>query len=252
MTIPFLITLAIVATSVLIPFILGALIREGSLRAGLPDRSRRRLIRNTILGYGAWALAVIVASPSLAVAAARDPYDLTLQIPTFGLVGIIGSIVAWRRSDEFRRALTAIPLPALIGAQYYRVIGGVFLVLYTLGALPAHFAIPAGWGDVTVGLAAPLLALALIRAQRGALPFAWLWNFAGILDLVVAIGMGTGRLAPFLDPSLGARVPAAVPMGAFPLILVPAFAVPVSILLHVAALRKLGPASAPREVLAAA
>jgi hypothetical protein len=48
--------------------------------------------------------------------------------------------------------------------------------------------------------------------------------------------MGTGFLAPVLAPDLGARVPAAAAMGVFPMILVPTFAVPVSVLLHVLAL----------------
>lgn len=252
MTIPFSITLAIVATSLLLPLTFAALTHFGASRAALPDPTRRRLTRNVLVGYGLWALAVILTSPSLAEVAQRDPYALTLQIPLFGLVGIIGSIIAYRRSADFRRALTAIPLPALVGVQYYRVIGGLFLVLYSLGTLPAHFALPAGWGDVTVGLVAPLLALALVQAPRASRPFTWLWNIAGITDLIVAIGMATGRLAPFLDPSLGNQVPAAAPMGAFPLILVPAFAVPVSLLLHVLVLRRLAGAPAPKAVMAAA
>ena len=249
MSIPFPITLAIVLTSVLLPFILGAMVQVGARRAGLSDPARRRLTTGILLGLGAWALSVIVASPSLAAALQADPFNLTLQIPGFSLVGIVGTIIAYRRSEEFRRALAAIPLSALIGVQYYRVIGGSFLVLLTLGMLPAHFALPAGWGDVAVGLAAPLLAFALVQAPRASLPFAWLWNIAGITDLIVAVGMGTGRLAPVLDPSLGAHVPAAQAMGAFPMILVPAFAVPVSVLLHVYALRRLVGETAPRQVM---
>jgi hypothetical protein len=52
--------------------------------------------------------------------------------------------------------------------------------------------------------------------------------------------MGTGFLAPFLAPELGPRVPPAAAMGVFPLVLVPAFAVPVSVLLHLLALGRLG------------
>ena len=127
-----------------------------------------------------------------------------------------------------------MPLPALVGAQFYRVVGAVFLILLAQGRLPAHFALPAGWGDVAIGIAAPLVALALARGVRGSRALGIAWNTLGLLDLAVAVGAGTGILAPGLG-----RVPPAGPMGAFPLILVPAFAVPVSVLLHLLALARL-------------
>jgi hypothetical protein len=65
------------------------------------------------------------------------------------------------------------------------------------------------------------------------------WNVVGLLDLAVAVGMGTGYLAPFLAPDLGPRVAPAGAMGVFPMILVPTFAVPVSVLLHLLALGRL-------------
>ena len=65
------------------------------------------------------------------------------------------------------------------------------------------------------------------------------WNVLGLLDLVVAVGMGTGLLAPVLLPGLGSRVPPAAAMGVFPMFLVPAFAVPPSVLLHAISLGRL-------------
>lgn len=105
--------------------------------------------------------------------------------------------------------------------------------------LPAHFALPAGWGDILVGLTAPLVALGLARGIRGGRTLAISWNVFGLLDLAVAVGMGTGFLAPLLAPDLGPRVPPALAMGVFPMILVPLFAVPMSVLLHLLALRGL-------------
>jgi hypothetical protein len=135
--------------------------------------------------------------------------------------------------------LAAAPLPALIGVQVYRTIGVVFVILLAQGQLPAHFALPAGWGDIAVGLSAPLVALALAREVRGGRTLAAEWNVFGLLDLVVAVGMGTGFLATFLAPDFATRVAPAAAMGIFPLILVPTFAVPVSVLLHLIALARL-------------
>jgi hypothetical protein len=61
----------------------------------------------------------------------------------------------------------------------------------------------------------------------------------GLLDLIVAVGMGTGFLAPFLAPGLGSQVPPAAAMGVFPMIVVPIFAVPISVILHLLALGRL-------------
>src|SRR5262245_59414214 len=60
--------------------------------------------------------------------------------------------------------------------------GIVFLVLYSQGALPGVFAIPARWGDMALGMTAPLL------AWFWKPPFSYktaiLWNVLGILELV--------------------------------------------------------------------
>jgi hypothetical protein len=63
------------------------------------------------------------------------------------------------------------------------------------------------------------------------------WNIFGILDLVVAITMGflsapgPFQLLAFERPNVLTTV--------FPLVLVPTFAVPLSILLHIAALKRM-------------
>jgi hypothetical protein len=55
-----------------------------------------------------------------------------------------------------RRAAEAASLPALIGVQVYRVLGVLFVILLTLGQLPAHIAKPAGWGDIFIGITGPI------------------------------------------------------------------------------------------------
>ena len=169
----------------------------------------------------------------------RDPFRVTPVIPLFFAGSITIVLVSLWRSAALRQVLAAVPVPVVHAVQAYRIIGVVFVVLLSQGRLPAHFAAPAGWGDITVGLTAPLVALLLARRTRGARALAVSWNAFGLVDLAVAVGMGTGWLAPLLAPHLGPRVPAAAAMGAFPMVLVPAFTVPLSLLLHLAALRGL-------------
>jgi hypothetical protein len=233
--IPWIVTVATLAASLLIPVAVWRIVARGAGRAGLAPAARRRVVVGSALFFGAWGLLALVLAPPPASLAGQDPYTLTPLIPGFAIGGIALALAFIGLSPALRRTLAAASLPALVGVQLYRVIGLQFVILAGLGQLPARFGRPAGWGDVAIGLAAPLVALALARQSRGARTAAIAWNWLGLLDLFVAVGMGTGRLGLLF----GERLPAAAAMGVFPLILVPTFAVPLAVLLHLVALRRL-------------
>ena len=136
-----------------------------------------------------------------------------------------------------RRTFEAVPQSWIVGVQLYRVLGVIFLVLYASGKIPGAFALPAGIGDVLTGLLAPIVALGYARGRSGAERRVLAWNVFGLLDLVVAVTTGflTSPL-PFQLLSLDAPNQL---ISAFPLVMVPAFAVPLSVLLHLASLAKL-------------
>jgi hypothetical protein len=96
---------------------------------------------------------------------------------------------------------------------------------------------PPALGDVSVGLLAPFVATAYARSSHEAARRVCLWNQLGIADLVIAVTLGfltspsPLQLASFDRPS--------VPIGIFPLSLIPVYMVPLSILLHLASLRHL-------------
>lgn len=116
-----------------------------------------------------------------------------------------------------------------------RVMGGVFLIVMAQGWLPAVFALPAGLGDIAVGVSAPFVARSLARGygRRRALWF----NVLGLFDLVVAVGIGllagAGALA-LIDVS-----PTTEAISGLPLVLVPVMAVPLAMTLHLTSLRQL-------------
>jgi hypothetical protein len=242
--IPWYLELIALATNLTIAAAIWALLSSSAGRSGLPPVPLRRIRLGTAVFIGTWLGAGLTLAPAPDTLLTQDPYALTPLIPVFVLVPITIALVAVVRSPALRRVLAAASLSALIGVQVYRLIGIVFLVLLALGQLPAHFAVPAGWGDIAVGLSAPLVALALARGLRGSRALATAWNVFGLVDLVVAVGMGTGLLAPLLVPDLGPRVPPAAPMGVFPLVTVPMFLVPMSVLLHLIALGRLWQARA--------
>lgn len=237
--IPWSITAIILAVNVTIAGAVWRIVAAAARRSGLPPPAERKVRSGSAIFLVGWLGAALLLAPAPASLAGGDPFYLTPLIPLFALGASAVVLVAIRLSPALRRTLGAVSLPAVHGVQLYRVIGATFLVLLALGQVPAHFALPAGWGDVAIGLTAPLVALALVRRAAGSRALAAGWNVFGLLDLVVAVGMGTGFLAPVLAPQLGAHVPPAAAMGVFPLILVPTFAVPVSVMLHLLGLIRL-------------
>ena len=142
---------------------------------------------------------------------------------------------AWLRlSQSFRAFVLALDLRLIAAIQAWRFAGLGFLALYANKVLPAMFALPAGLGDMAVGFAAPWMVLALVR-QPGfaASPAFTRWNVLGILDLIVAVSLGT------VGATLSTGAPGEIstaPMATLPLLLIPAFLVPLFLMLHTAAL----------------
>lgn len=123
-----------------------------------------------------------------------------------------------------------IDLALSTAIQAWRFAGFGFLALYAYDILPGVFAWPAGLGDIAIGLTAPWMALALVRDPNFASSRSFiLWNLFGILDLVVAVGAGA------LGSVLALGVTTA-PMARLPLVLIPAYFVPLFVMLHLATL----------------
>lgn len=183
---------------------------------------------------GAWLAAVATISGSELLAAeagvTAPPIAAALLIPL--IVGI-----ALLRTPAVRDGLT-VPgtLPMLAASHFWRV-GGILFILLTLqGQLPAHFAWPAGIGDVAIGLAAPLVGWAIWKrpSRRGLVV---IFNTLGLLDLITAIALGVLSAPGALQVFTGA--PGTGAMTLLPMVLIPAFLVPLGMLTHLAAFQAL-------------
>jgi hypothetical protein len=140
-------------------------------------------------------------------------------------LGLIGS---------FRDLVLAADLRVVTAIQGWRFAGLGFLALHAHGVLPGAFAWPAGLGDIAIGVTAPWLVLALLRRPQFAAGRVFrIWNLLGILDLVVAVGSGT--LGSLLGAGAAGEVTAR-PMAHLPLVLIPAYFVPLFVMLHITAL----------------
>jgi hypothetical protein len=153
------------------------------------------------------------------------------------LLPLLVGIPLLLRSRRVATILDATPPHWLIGLQVYRIFGGIFLVAWASGNLAGIFALPAGTGDVLVGLLALPTAYLLYLAPRENRQRAIAWNILGILDLVTAITIG------FLSSpgplQLIVQNPPSTLLGTYPTVMIPAFAVPLSLMLHALSLRQL-------------
>lgn len=198
-----------------------------AILAGLGASARTRAA--IVALFGLWFLSVLAlaATETLHTPGLAGVAGLGLAIAAPMLTMIIAAIV----SDRVRRSLRRIPVSSLIAANTVRVIGVSFLVLHAQGRLTASFALTAGWGDIGIGLTAPIVAWFV--ATRGAQARAPLtiWNALGLLDLIVAISLGISS-----SPAMQAGFTAANSgvMTTLPWLLVPGFLVPTLAASHLA------------------
>jgi hypothetical protein len=110
----------------------------------------------------------------------------------------------------------------LVAVHAWRVIGIVFLRGVSQGILPPAFGIPAGVGDVLIGVTAIPFAYFL---RKG---FGWskyalvVWSALGIADLVNAVSLGLITASAFRGST----------MTTFPWVLVPTVGVPLALIPH--------------------
>jgi hypothetical protein len=155
------------------------------------------------------------------------------------LIPIVAGLALMLRTESGRAVVAATPQSWLVGLQVYRALGFMFLVLWAQGKLPGEFALPAGIGDIIVGVTAPFVAWLNARNAPSAAAVTRLWNIFGIADLVVAVTTGfltspsPLQMLAFDRPNLL--------ITEYPIVMVPAFLVPVSIILHGLSLWKLPP-----------
>ena len=203
-------------------------------RAQWPDENRRLAFRSIAALLVGWYLATLLLAwlEFYRGAATRIPtIEIGLLVPI-----TVGVLLAWRW-ELLRRVINEVPQEWMVGVQFYRAMGLMFLILYAAGRLPGMFALPAGIGDVFVGAVAPFVGLAYARNPGNAAGLVRAWNVFGIADLVVAVGTGL-LTSPSPIQMFSFDAPNNL-ISAFPLVMVPVFLVPLSILLHVVSLKKL-------------
>lgn len=164
-----------------------------------------------VAAFVAGAAGVFVEPPGAA------PVALGLAAGLPPLIALAAGLVP----GPFRTWVRGLDLRFLTLLQAWRVAGFSILALWAEGLLPARFALPAGIGDMLIGLSAPLVALYLVGGGRWARRGYVGWTALGITDLVLAVTLGVTS-----DSGME-------PMSQLPMSLIPTFGVPLTLVLHV-------------------
>jgi hypothetical protein len=174
-----------------------------------------------------------VAFRFLHIAPAKIPITILRLFPPIVFAVVLPIAVGlWLliRSKAMARIVDATPSSWLVGMQAYRVIGVLFLILWGTGQLPWQFALPAGIGDILVGILAVPIAWAASKGSARSIKAAYSWNLFGLLDFAIALGTGfltsptPFQLMAFDHPNFLAT--------RFPMVMIPAFMVPLSSIMH--------------------
>jgi hypothetical protein len=106
----------------------------------------------------------------------------------------------------------------LIAVQTWRLIGFAFLWGVSIGILHPAFGIPAGVGDILLGVTAIPFAYFLKKGFTWSKNAVVVWTVLGIADLIMAVSLGT--------------ITSISTMSTFPWVLIPTVGVPLALILH--------------------
>lgn len=166
--------------------------------------------------------------------------DASQTFPLFGALilgsAIVGNVL-WTRSRTATNVLLNVPLHWLATIQIYRIVGVVFLLLAADGHLSNYFATTTGWGDILVGVTAPMVGYLLWKDAQRYRAMATAWCIVGIGDLLLVLYKAL-RTAPGPMQADGIDIETVI-IGYFPFPFIPLLIVPISLILHVQMLRKM-------------
>ena len=208
-------------------------LRTSATAVGVEGRAALRLAVVFAAGYIGW---VLVTAALAGAHVYRFESDATKPWLALGLAAPVVGLLLLSRLPVARRVLSDQQILSRLTRPHGARVGGlIFLIALGLGELPAAFALPAGLGDIAIGLAAPWVARGL-RDGNGTRRAFW-FNVAGLVDFAVAFSIGflggPGR-TQLLHLS-----PTTEQISVLPLVLIPTAGVPLLFVLHVLSLAKL-------------
>lgn len=157
------------------------------------------------------------------------------------LVPIAVFCIVLKKSSNLKALIKSISINFLIGIQSYRILGGIYWFLLLAGRRATlFFALAPAVFDFFVGV----FALALIflkKENRSVRRMIKVWNYIGLFDFVLAFSIYFLYFPFFI---LKAPPEMIMWAGFYPVAFIVLFAVPLSVILHITAIKKLNEAEA--------
>lgn len=154
---------------------------------------------------------------------AMPPHIAVAVVPALVAVILLAFIPATGR------IYANIPPEAVISLQSFRIImEGILYLLFCAGLVPREITFEGRNFDILIGLSAPLVAYFCFARKTFPYRIALLWNVAGLLVLANVVVRAL-RAAPNFP---------GIAIGYFPFAWLPAFVVPVAVLLHLVSIRQ--------------
>jgi len=218
---------------VVLPFSVAAVTRVGARWVG--DSGADRLFVAVFSGFALWLLGVVTVVE-------LRPASIAQWNPVLGLlswaVPIAVILFGLHRSVRMQAALaTRFALAGLAALMTCRIVGAVFLILHGRGELAGLFAYPAAYGDILVGVTAPIAAWAAWSRFDEVLTAGSVWravfvgwNVVGLADMFMAVTLGLTNL-PGMFRLFHGEMDTSI-MAQLPMTLFPAFLVSTATALH--------------------
>lgn len=229
---PLRITLAVCGFVLLVVWVTMRGLDTGLRRSGCAGPIRRSLLVRIGALLGTWFLAITAAASSGAWLDPAAPRALGYIVPALVL-----SLVLWR-AGWLQAAVQTMSPSAIPWLQTLRIGGGLTLfAAWASGLAPWAWAAPAAVGDVLVGLGAAAVAFLLGTGLAWSRTAAQVWNVFGLVEVAYVVGRGL-LAAPGPQQRIFESPPNLVP-AVFPFLYLPAFILPLTVVLHILSLQQL-------------
>jgi len=216
------------ALGLLVPYLFVLAISKGIANTPFDEPKKARLRRTNVLVIWGWTALVWIFSLT-GIFSFHDGdvfprFLLPLCIPV-----LIGLTLLF--NQDFRTILDHTPLSVLAGVQTFRFAGFAFIIVAQMGILPMLF-VSGGYGDIFTGALALSSAILLSKQKTGGRKVFLAFSAVGLIDL-----LNVAFLLLKYYPIWYGFAPNSAPAADFSVVMIPAIAAPVALLLHFYGLR---------------
>jgi hypothetical protein len=214
-------------------YFIAQIIKQGALNTQMSEIKANRLFWSVLVFFTIYLTYVsVITFMGLLSKNTLPPRVLiftALPLLLFLFIFIFNKPIYWKILD-------GIPLQSLVRVHSFRFVGVYFLLAAYYNALPAHFAILAGLGDIATAVGAIFIAKAIANNKSWSRKATLIWNIFGFWDIVSVV---VSAILTTRNSIQNPESQSIIEISKFPYVWIPAFAPVVIIFMHIAIFKKL-------------